>query len=55
MADKTAKERFYEFGGDEEPDPIERLRFFCSLVMNGQDWIDLERFIDDVIADWPAH
>ena len=43
-----AKARFYELGGDEEPDPLERLRFFCSLAMDGQDWIDVEPFFDDV-------
>ena len=43
-----AKARFYEFGGGEEPDPLERLRFFCSLAMHGQDWIDVEPFFDDV-------
>ena len=45
---KTALERFYECQGDEENDPLERLRFFCSLAMNGQDWIDVEPFFDDV-------
>jgi hypothetical protein len=45
-----AKARFYKLGGDEEPDPLERLRFFCSLAMDGQDWIDVEPFFDDVKA-----
>ena len=44
----AAKARFYEFGGYEDPDPLERLRFFCSLAMNGQDWLDVEPFFDDV-------
>ena len=34
--------------GDEEGEPIERLRFFLSLAPKGQDWIDVEKFIDDV-------
>jgi hypothetical protein len=45
---KTAKEAFDELGGREEPDPLKRLRFFCSLAMDGQDWLDLEAFLDDV-------
>ena len=44
----AAKARFYALGGDEEPAPLERLRFFCSLAMNGQDWMDVEPFFDDV-------
>ena len=45
---KTAREQFYELGGDEEEDPIERLRFFCSCAMEGQDWLDVEEFFDDI-------
>ena len=29
-----------------ELDPIERLRFFLSIALTGQDWIDVEPFID---------
>lgn len=47
---KTALERFNEAEGGLEPDPVERLRFFCSLAMNNKDWLDLESFIDDVIV-----
>lgn len=36
-------------GYEEEVDPVERLRFFCSLAMEGQDWIDVEPFFDDVV------
>lgn len=43
-----ALERFNLVRGEEEPDPLERLRFFCSLAMNGQDWLDSEQFFDDV-------
>jgi hypothetical protein len=42
----TAKERFDECLGGQEPDPLERLRFFCSLAMTGQDWLDVEVFFD---------
>lgn len=44
----SAKEDFERLGGGEETDPLERLRFFCSLAMDGQDWIDVEAFLDDV-------
>ena len=33
---------------DKESDPVERLRFFLSLALKGQDWIDVEKLIDDV-------
>ena len=45
MAEKTALEQFNACGGNEEPDPLERLRFFCSLAMKGQDWLDVEPFL----------
>lgn len=48
--DKTAKERFAECGGAEEASPLERLRFFCSLSMKIQDWMDVEPFFDDLAA-----
>jgi hypothetical protein len=44
-----ARQRFDDTGGREEPDPVERLRFFCSLAMNKQDWLDVEAFFDDVL------
>jgi hypothetical protein len=31
--------------------PIESLRFYCSLAMKGQDWLDVEPFFDAVIAE----
>ena len=33
-----------------ESDPLERLRFFCSLAITGQDWIDIEQFFNDLKA-----
>jgi hypothetical protein len=42
----TALSRFTDADGFTEDDPMERLRFFCSLAMNGQDWLDVEPFID---------
>ncbi len=47
----SAKERFYAASGEQEQDPIERLRFYCSIAMSGQDWIDVEPFFDAVTAD----
>ena len=43
----TALERYNEHTADKPiTDPIEALRFFCSLAMNGQDWLDVEQFFD---------
>ena len=44
----TSLEQYHKHGGDEEPDPVERLRFFCSIAMNGQDWLDVEEFFDAI-------
>lgn len=30
-------------------DPLERMRFFCSLALNDQDLLDVESFFDDVL------
>ena len=29
-------------------DPIERLRFFLSIALSGQDWLDVEPLFDDI-------
>lgn len=49
----NAKQRYDEIMKDdtEEPDPIEDLRFYCSMAMSGQDWLDVEPFFDRLIAD----
>lgn len=47
---ETAKQRFDKFMGNTQETPIERLRFFCSLTMNGQDWLDVEPFFDALAA-----
>ena len=31
-------------------EPLERLRFFCSLAMNGNDWLASEVFFDDLAS-----
>lgn len=48
----TALELYKKYMEDDvEPVPLERLRFFCSLAMSGQDWLDVEPFFDDVAAE----
>ena len=47
---QSALTRFKECEGNTETDPLERLRFFCSLAMNGQDWLDVEPFFDALKA-----
>jgi len=46
----TALSRFTDADVRSELNPIERLRFFCLLAMNDQDWLDVEPFIDAVTA-----
>jgi hypothetical protein len=47
---ETAMQRYAQFGvEDDDLDPVERLRAFCSLAMNGQDWCDVEPFFDAII------
>lgn len=36
--------------GCEEKSALERLRFFCSIAMSGQDWLDVEPFFEAVAA-----
>lgn len=43
----SAKQQFDEFIRPEDATtPLERLRFFCSIAMSGQDWLDAEPFFD---------
>lgn len=30
---------------------VERLRFFCSLAMNGQNWLDVEPFFEAIVEE----
>jgi hypothetical protein len=54
-ADHSAKQRYDELNASEDSlEPLERLRFFCSLAMSGQDWLDVEEFFDAVIGSKPA-
>jgi hypothetical protein len=39
-------ETIAETGDSDMGGPLERLRFFCSLSMPGQDWLDVEPFFD---------
>lgn len=50
MTDKQkAIIRYHESGIEkEEQSPLERLRFFCSLAMSGDDWLDAEMFFDSL-------
>jgi hypothetical protein len=45
----TAKERFDELEPLNE-EPLERLRFFLSLALKGQDWLDVEPFLAAIAA-----
>ena len=45
-ARKTAKQEYDEHTKGETLPPIQALRFFCSLAMNGQDWLDVEPFFE---------
>ena len=46
---EPAKQRYDKCMEDgEESNPIERLRFFLSCALSGQDWIDVEPFIDAI-------
>jgi hypothetical protein len=50
-AGKTALERFNELKvAQDESDPVEQLRAFCSFAMTGQDWLDVEPFFDAITA-----
>lgn len=46
----TARQQFDMHMSQCVETPIERLRFFCSLAMNGQDWLDVEPFFDALTA-----
>jgi hypothetical protein len=45
---QTTKQRFDELTVDESLTPLEALEFFCSLAMNGQDWLDVEPLFAEV-------
>jgi hypothetical protein len=49
---KISAQRRYEESCIEQdtPDPLERLRFFCSLAMNADDWLDSGPLFDAVSA-----
>lgn len=48
MPKQTAKQQYDACNGNSEHDPVERLRVFCSLAMNEQDWLDAEPFFDAI-------
>jgi hypothetical protein len=44
---RPALEVYNEIAATDDPgSPLERLRFFCSLAMRPQDWLDVEPFFD---------
>lgn len=46
---ETAKKRYEKYVTADEHRtewPLENLRFFCSLAISGQDWLDVEPFFD---------
>ena len=50
--EKTSLERYNAaMEGTIETDPIERLRFFCSIALTGRDWFDVEQFFYDIEAE----
>lgn len=44
----AVRERFEEGVAGLDLSPLERLRFFCSLAMSGQDWLDVEPLFDAI-------
>ena len=48
FTEETALHHFNKCNGWEETDPLERLRFFCSCAMTGQNWLDAEQFFDAI-------
>jgi len=51
---EPALQQFHRYWLDEDNngnDPVERLRFFCSLAMSDQDWFDVEPFFDALEAE----
>lgn len=50
----AALPRFNAAIGTDDCGPLERLRFFLSLALSPQDWIDVEPFLDALPAAQPA-
>ena len=58
LSKETAQQQFDDCGGSEIADPIERLRFFCCLAMDGQDWLDVEPYFNALLTtttEWKDH
>jgi hypothetical protein len=52
---QSALQRYAKFTKDDDSlSPLEQLRFFCSLAMSGQDWLDVERFFDALEGEQSA-
>jgi hypothetical protein len=62
---ESAQQQYDRFMSEgDERSPVERLRFFLSLALKGQDWLDVESFLDDLespprtavqVPDEPKH
>lgn len=51
---ESARQRYDRLTSDDKPESaIEALRFFLSLSLDGQDWLDVEPFLD-AVAQQPA-
>ena len=50
----TAMDRYRDVEGGYDRDPVERLRFFCSLALSPQDWLDVEPFFDAITGEISA-
>ena len=49
---ETALDKFNKEAADmANESPLERLRYFLSHALNGQDWLDVEPFLDALSAD----
>ena len=54
MSSSSTMKAFEQMGGN-ELQPLEALRFFCSLSMNGDDWIACEKLFDALAAPKKVH
>lgn len=51
----SAQEQYEKFGAEMDAEgPVDRLRFFCSFAMGGQDWCDVSPYFDAVEAELAA-
>ena len=51
LESRDALQRYKNCEEYKKPDPVARLRLYCALAMSHQDWLVVEPFFDDLIAD----